>query len=63
MLRTKDIGRVRLTSSTFQTCTVKSIIVFFEVAYKESVFFFVLLFFVPYFYVIKIDFYGYILDP
>ena len=31
--RTKDIGRIRLTSSTTQTCVLKSIMVFFEVAY------------------------------
>ena len=33
VLRTKDIGRIRLTSSTTQTCVLKSIMVFFEVAY------------------------------
>ena len=32
VLRTKEIGRVRRTSSTTQTCVLKSIMVFFEVA-------------------------------
>ena len=32
VLRKKDIGRVRVTSSTTQTCVLKNIMVFFEVA-------------------------------
>ena len=38
MLRTKNIGKVRLTSSTTQTCILKSILVFFEVAYCPKAF-------------------------
>ena len=36
VLRTKDIGRVRITSRTTQTCVLKSIMVFFEVAYCRN---------------------------
>ena len=37
VLRTKYIGRVRLISSTTQTCILKRIMVFFEVAYKLTI--------------------------
>ena len=38
-LKQSAVGKIRLTSSTTQTCTLKSIMVFFKVAYgKASVF-------------------------
>ena len=38
VLKTKEIGKIRLTSlSTTQTYTLKGIMVFFEVAYKRKI--------------------------
>ena len=34
--QTKEIGNIKLTSSAIQTCTLKSIIVCFEVAYTND---------------------------